>query len=172
MRPARNNDEIIMSITHRLSPHGSESHLKFQQPGIGQFEFMLVAVDGYFVAIVLARCAAHLDMRSQHVSDVPTAGEGHGAIYAGLIGRKFVDRHIEPTGIKRIARQQQSAMRIEDHDVRGFMTRRWYDIKNTPTKINMADGRGQSATPKNAATAAGSSPTTVVSARPVNSPSP
>src|SRR4051812_6097969 len=89
--------------------------------------------------IIRARPTRHFDMIAQDMADVARPSEGDDAINAIAKSVESGDGEIKTPGIERIAALENAGLFVEGHDMRVLVSRRWNDVQNSPSEIELDD---------------------------------
>ncbi len=147
----RKDDEFAVRLDERGVGHSDHSVPQLQHVVALQLEWVLVDVDRRAEGEVVERRVGHLDVRAHHMHNRLVRDEAHQALHARQVGVKV--RDVAPSGVERVAGEQQARLPVVQGDVRRLVTRYGNDVDD-------------------AATAVGLSPTTVVFGWPWNWESP
>jgi hypothetical protein len=155
----RTDDELVQHLGGRLGTDFFQLVIELDQIVLGHTEDMLIRLKGGAGRIVLASCLLHLDMRTQDVGYFFAVGKGPESRYAGLIRGPILN--IKPSGIKRVARKQDTGLRIVIGQMTLFVSGYGNHLDDTTTEVIVDYGFRKSLDTE-VATSAGVVSTTVV----------
>src|SRR5437016_5901365 len=116
-----------------MPTHRANDRIQFDQLRTSEVELVFVRlIDGPH-RIITKRCARVLDMRTQHVCHAMVRDERRETVDAP--GECGSVANVESSGVKRVAREENSGPTVVDGDAGRLMSGDWKNVQDTAAQV-------------------------------------